>query len=421
MRPSPRLSFLVVLMLSLAGCAPLPLPATATPPASLPSIPSISPPSAGAPSVTPSSAQAINPALLKNNMDTLVSSVMQKDQIGACSIAVVYPDTASAKLQTLLFNYGSVSKDSGTPVTSSTEYEIGSITKLFTADLLAWDVQNGKMQLDDAVQKYLPTTVRLPVYGGQAITLRQLATHTSGLPKNPEGGAGTLRVSRVDGILTEGYYSDDDVFNFLDTYELTRPPGSKYEYSNLGFSLLGIAEEQVGNASYDDLAAQEITGVLGMPATRVALLPEQRTDLAQGYYAASDRTAVPYALSGGYLGGGGLRSTIQDMAVYLAANIEPAQTKLAAVLQMTQEKQSDQGPLPAVAMGLGWQIVGPGTVREQFSKDGSTAGFNSYIAFSRIHRTGFVMLCNSANVTAELVPQIYKLLHEDQAPVNSDE
>ena len=434
MSPSQRFCFAVlILVVAMLACAnqvtPASIPpttaiaATTAAPANISSVQSVVPAIRGTSSATlaPEPTTTINTSELKSGMDTLMTSFMQKNLIGACSIAVVYPDAADVKLNTLLFNYGTISKDSKTPVDSSTEYEIGSVTKLFTADLLAWDVQNGKMQLDDPVQKYLPSTVNIPTFNGQAITLRQLATHTSGLPKNPEGGEGTLRVSRVDGVLTEGYYTDDDVFNFLDTYKLTRAPGSEYEYSNLGFSLLGIAEEQDGNASYEDLVAKELTEVLGMQDTRVALLPEQRINLAQGYYASSNKQAVPYAQSGGYLGGGGLRSTIQDMAIYLAANIEPDQTKLAAVLQMAQQKQSDQGLSSNAAMGLGWQIVNPGTAREQLTKDGSTAGFNSYITFSRIHRTGFVMLCNSINVTTELVPQIYKLLHEGETPVNSSE
>ena len=104
------------------------------------------------------------------------------------------------------------------------------------------------------------------------------------------------------------------------------------------------------------------------------------------------------------------------MAIYLAANIEPNQTKLASVLQMSQQRQTGKGPAANAVMGLGWQIFNPGSITEQFTKDGSTGGFNSYIAFSRVHRTGFVMLCDNLNVTSGLAPQINKYLNGIEIP-----
>ena len=273
----------LILAIAILACAnqvaPTSIPATTA------AIAAIAQTSTLTPSPTSSSAPVIDPVQLKQGMDSLMTSFMQTNQITACSIAVVYPDTADVKLNTLLFNYGTLSTDSKTPINSSTEYEIGSVSKLFTADLLAYDVVNGKMQLNDPIQKYLPSTVHIPTYNGQAITLLDLATHTSGLPKNPEGGEGTMRISTVNGVSIEGDYPDADLFNFIDTYKLTASPGSEYGYSNLAFALLGIAEQQVGNASYDSLITNQIAGPLGMPDTHAALSPAEETNLARGYSA----------------------------------------------------------------------------------------------------------------------------------------
>jgi D-alanyl-D-alanine-carboxypeptidase/D-alanyl-D-alanine-endopeptidase len=405
-------TFMLVIPLISAACA-----LTGAPPAPASALPSPATATATtAPPATSVPAPAIQPEQLKKAMDALMSSFMQQNQVTACSVAVVYPDAATAKLLTLLFNYGTLSKDSKKPVNSSTQYEIGSITKLFTADLLAWNVQNGLMNLDDPVQKYLPSNVHVPAYSGTPITLRQLSTHTSGLPRNLEG---VPPITMVNGVSYTEYFTDDQVFNFLNGYQLTRAPGAKWEYSNLAYSVLGMAEEQVGHDSYENLVESKIAAPLGLHDTRVVLSAQERANLAQGYTRKGGK-AVSIAQSGAVLPAWSLRSTIQDLATYLAANIDPDQTALASVLKLTQQEQDKAGS-PNAVMGLGWSIANPGTPREQFSKDGATAGFNAYMAFSRVSRVGFVALCAKVSGLDNLAPQIIKLLNQAEAPLDINE
>ena len=131
--------------------------------------------------------------------------------------------------------YGQLDQKSpGTPG-ADTVYEIGSVTKVFTSLLLADMVTRGKVSLDDPVAKYLPSSVTMPSRSGKQITLVDLATHTSGLPRVPSN----LKPAHADNPYAD--YTVDDMYAFLSSYQLTRDPGAKYEYSNLGGGLLGPA------------------------------------------------------------------------------------------------------------------------------------------------------------------------------------
>jgi CubicO group peptidase (beta-lactamase class C family) len=140
----------------------------------------------------------------------------------------------------------------GTNVNGDTVFDIASITKVFTRLLLLDMVQRGEMKLDDPVQKYLPASVKMPTRGSKQITLLHLATHTSGLPRNWDGGC-----------LPENLYS------FLSSYKLPRDPGAEYEYSNLGACLLGQVIELKAGKPYKELLAERICRPLGMNHTYV--------------------------------------------------------------------------------------------------------------------------------------------------------
>ena len=118
-------------------------------------------------------------------------------------------------------------------VNGNTLFEIGSITKTFTGLLLQDMIERGEMKLDDPVARYLPKLVRMPTRNGKEITLFHLVTHTSGLPRNPEN----LDPKRADNPLAE--YTAEKLNAYLSGFKLTRQPGAKFEYSNLGSGLLG--------------------------------------------------------------------------------------------------------------------------------------------------------------------------------------
>lgn len=395
---------LLVLSIAVIGCANPADNAPASPTVAIPgptAIPNL--PAAAAPTAT-ASTPAIHIEQIQPKLDALVTASIRANGGSACSLAVVYPESAGV-LKTAFFNYGTLSKDSKTQVDSTTEYEIGSLTKLFASDLLAKFVQGGQMNLDDPLQKYLPRSIHVPTYDGKMITLVELATHTSGLPRDPPG----IKIAAREAL------TDDQELQILNTYKLTRAPGAMWLYSNYANSLLGIAEQGVGRDTFENQVVTQVAGPLGMQDTRTLLSSQEQAHLAQGY--GTDGAKAPSTgTTGGHLAAGGLRSNARDMALYLAANILPDQTPLAPILQMTQQ-QYGLGSTPNFVMGLGWMILKPGTAKEEFGKDGGTAGYNSFIGFSRATNTGVVILCNGHPVK-DLSPKVNALLGAAAAPTD---
>src|SRR5258706_10486600 len=129
--------------------------------------------------------------------------------------------------------YGSLAKDDKRPVDGDTVFEIGSITKVFTSLVLMDMVQKGEVAVTDPVAKYLPAAVKVPERNGKKITLQDLATQSSGLPRMPSN------FKPKDPSNPYADYSPDRLYEFISGYELTRDIGAQFEYSNLGVGLLG--------------------------------------------------------------------------------------------------------------------------------------------------------------------------------------
>src|SRR5688572_23142555 len=162
--------------------------------------------------------------------------------------------------------YGTRARGDAGPLDGDTVFEIGSITKVFTSLLLADAAQRGELALTDPVAKYLPATVKVPERG-RAITLQDLATHTSGLPRLP------TNFQPKDGTNPYADYSVEQMYAFLSGHELAREVGALYDYSNFGAGLLGHALSRRAGLDYEALVRARITNPLGMKSTSIALSP----------------------------------------------------------------------------------------------------------------------------------------------------
>jgi serine-type D-Ala-D-Ala carboxypeptidase/endopeptidase len=294
-----------------------------------------------------------------------------------------------------VFGYGRMSKDDPRVPDGATVFEIGSITKVFTAALLATLADEGKVALDDPLQRHLPPGWIAPSREGHPITLERLSTHTSGLPRLPGNlGAKDLRNPYAN-------YTDQRLRDFLAEYRLGRTPGERYEYSNLGAGLLGWILARVDGRPYEDLAIDRICGPLGLRDTRIALSDDQKRRLAPGHArgAAAWNWDIPVIS-----GAGALRSTADDLLRFLAAN-------LAGRYASTHEprfRTSEKGPW----VGLGWHLSPlPGSGRAMVWHNGGTGGYRSFAAFVKESRTAVVVLSNSAeDVVDPLGVSILELL-----------
>ena len=220
-----------------------------------------------------------------------------------------------------IISAGSLDQNDKRLLNGDTVFEIGSITKVFTSLVLTDMVQRGEVALSDPIGKYLPKDLKTPERGGKAITLLDLSTHFSGLPRLP----GNLAPRNP----TDPYadYSVENLYQFLTGYTLPRDPGEKWEYSNLGSGLLGHLLSLRAGSSYEAVVHSRITAPLRMKDTAVTLSPEMKARLAVGHN--NNLAAVPNWNFQSLAGAGALRSTANDMLTFLAANLGIVESPLA--------------------------------------------------------------------------------------------
>ena len=260
-------------------------------------------------------------------------------------------------------------------------FEIGSITKVFTASILAGMVADGSVRLDDPVAKYLPASVRVPSRNGRQITLVDLSTQSSGLPRLP----GNLAPRDESNPYAD--YSVDQLYAFLSGYELPRDPGETYEYSNLGVGLLGHALALKAGMSYEELVRRRILTPLGMRETAMALSPALRARLAPGHDAGGE--VVPNWDLPTLAGAGALRSTAQDMLTFLAANVDSG-----SVFKQTHLSRHATGS-PNLTIGLGWHILARPQGPSIIWHNGGTGGYRSFAGFDEVRRVAVIVLTNA--------------------------
>jgi D-alanyl-D-alanine-carboxypeptidase/D-alanyl-D-alanine-endopeptidase len=282
--------------------------------------------------------------------------------------------------------YGNLANGDPRTLDGDTIFEIGSITKVFTSLVLADMVSRNEVTLDDPAVKYLPENVKMPERSGKSITLLDLSTHTSGLPRLPSN----LKLKDPRNPYAD--YSVDDLYQFLSGYTLPRDPGSEFEYSNLGGGLLGHLLAYRAGTDYESLIGTRITQPLGMPDTGIALSSSMKQRMATGHNAMLAPVAnwdLPTLA-----GAGALRSSANDMLTFLEAFIGYKESPLAPAMKAMLEVRR---PLGQTKIGLGWLIYSTDG-REIAWHNGGAGGFRSFAGYDPKERIGVVVLSNAGGV-----------------------
>ena len=288
-----------------------------------------------------------------------------------------------------VFTAGKLDNRTGQEANGDTVFEIASMTKTFTALLLVDMVERGEMKLDDPVAKYLPESVKMPARNGKEITLLDLVTHTAGLPRDPDN------LTPTRGLPENAFadYGVERLYAFLHSFTLSRDPGTRFEYSNVGMALLGHALALRAGTNYESLVAERICRPLKMESTRVTLTPELKARLAVGH----DKLGKPapkwdFQV---YVGTGGLHSTANDLLKYVSANAGLAPCALTPLMERTHvirhKGTSDHGDT-----AMAWYSRGEGDQpgMELIGHAGGTGGHETFIGFGKKQRRGVVVLCN---------------------------
>lgn len=280
------------------------------------------------------------------------------------------------------FNFGKKS-DNGAEANEHTIYEIGSISKVFTATLLSQQVIDGKLKLDDPIKNYLPPQVKIPQRGASEITFGNLSDHTSGLPRLPSN------MSPSDPGNPYADYTVDQMYSFLSGYKLTRDVGSAYEYSNLAQGLLGHILALNAGGTYESLMIKTIARPLGMKETKITLDKKMKKNMAIGH----DKGVVVKNWDLPTLAGAGaIRSSTHDMLKFISANLGFLKTPLQAAMKKTHEVRHDKAG--NMRVGLGWHIA-KGKNGDVIWHNGGTGGYKAFAGFVKETGEGVVLLTNS--------------------------
>ena len=291
-----------------------------------------------------------------------------------------------------LVGHGGLAADDPRQPDGGTVFEIGSITKVFTAIVLADMVERGEVRLDAPVGELLGPDARLPSRDGVEITPLHLATHGSGLPRMPDN----FDPADIENPYAD--YTEADLMAFLSSHVLTRPVGESVEYSNLGAGLLGHALAVRAGADYETLVTRRVLDPLGMSDTAIALSPPARGRLATGHDLSLE--PVPNWDLPALAGAGALRSTASDLLAFLEANLGLRESRLDAALRATHESRRSFEP-PSMDIGLGW-LIRTEHGREIRWHNGGTGGYRSFIGFDRDAGVGVVVLSNAARDVDDL-------------------
>ncbi|AJC80590.1 beta-lactamase [Rhizobium etli bv. phaseoli str. IE4803] len=344
--------------------------------------------------------------------DAAIKPIMEKHAIPGVAVGITVDG------QDLVFTYGVESKETDRPVAPTTLFELGSISKTFTATLASYAEATGDLSLSDPVAKYLPAMQGRP-FGD--IALIDLATHT----------AGGFPLQVPDEIKSEG-----QLMEFLAAWRLSYPAGTQRSYANPSIGMLGFITAKAMRGDFADLMESRLFPALGLTSTYLTVPKSRQGDYAQGY----KRSGEPARLTPGLLSAEayGVRSTAGDMIRFVGANIGLA--KLDGKLQQAIDKtHTGYFSVGAMTQDLIWeQYAYPATLQSLIegnsaamlktipvaalqppmkprgdvwiNKTGSTNGFGAYVAFIPSERLGIVILANKNYPNEDRVAAAYRVL-----------
>ncbi len=354
------------------------------------------------------------------------TSLMQQRGWPSLSIAVVL-DQKTVFSQA--FGYADV--DQKIPATTKTIYRVGSITKLFAATMLMQLAERGKVSLNDPLIKYMPAyKPRYPPNAGPT-TLRQLATHTSGLHVDAAQGFWHY-LSNFQWVVSKGKeeivwgVTKDDLVSTLDKVEIEYTPNTYPHYSNFGYQLLGIALESVAREPFERFVKTNILDPLNMEDSDFRLCKDQGTRFAVGYtylepdfqrYRAPDWELDVLKYSGG------LFSTPEDIARFISLQFRDRMVEARRVLsgdglRFMRTPQTLRSPQSGDTYGIGWATYND-EGRQVIAHAGGHWGFYAKVEILPDLKLGVVIMTNCNYPQGDLGPDIglTKIIYEKFVPI----
>lgn len=310
---------------------------------------------------------------------------------------------------TRFYNYGSTEKGKNILPTELSVYEIGSITKTFSAYLLAKAVLDKKVSLNDNIQKYIKGNYPNLQYQGHPIKLLHLVNFTSGLPDWIPATPDEITKANDDSVAflrSRIYekYTRKDFFDALRLVKIDTIPGFKKQHSNGAAQLLAYILEDIYNTPYETLVEQTIAKPNGMNHTFFLKPSEKRADLVKGYN--EHGIWVPRFNMPVLQGGGGLNSTTEDLVKYIRMQLDDN-----PIINLLHKKTLDAG---GYEVGLTWYHYNYGNGLSQTWFQGGTSGCLSYVYIYPELNSGVVLLANGSSnaIYSKLSGIAYSLMQQ---------
>jgi D-alanyl-D-alanine-carboxypeptidase/D-alanyl-D-alanine-endopeptidase len=310
---------------------------------------------------------------------------------------------AVRKGETFVKGFGKARRGQDHTPDGATAFRIGSITKVFAGAVLASLVADGTVRFTDTLQSRLGWDVPIPKRDGREIRLIDLATHTSGLPREVERAPAPAD----DPFKT---ITKEAMIQNLRSEPLLYTPGTGALYSNFAFDLLAQALANAAGKPYEDLLRERVLAPAGMTSTVFTLSAEQKSRSMQGHN--FDGTAMADAPTPSTIvGSGGLHSTADDMLKWIKWHLDrnsPNQTEMRFLDQAAYVQRDGLSPVFGLdesgrmdAMGLGWVVMTPyGDRPSILQKAGGLQGMFSYVAVAPVRGIGVFAAINQFNLTS---------------------
>jgi CubicO group peptidase (beta-lactamase class C family) len=313
---------------------------------------------------------------------------VEQDGVGAVTAAVMIGDSLVWARA-----FGWVDREAERAAEIETIYRTGSISKTFTAVLFMRLVERGTVGLDDPVVTYLPEFELLdgPPEEVRSITLRQLASHTGGLIREP--GLEHAAAGPIDRW-------ESKVLQSIPITSLQSTPGAEYSYSNIGFGILGLALSRAANRPFMELVREFVFDPLEMRSSTFVVPPGLESRLAVGYANRPDGSvnaelpALEHSGRGYKVPNGGVYSMVEDLGQFMAGLSGSSATELLSA-DSRREMLAVQTPeSPSRGYGLGLSLRTTETGIWLAGHGGSVAGYNAYMVFDPDSKIGVVLLRN---------------------------
>jgi CubicO group peptidase (beta-lactamase class C family) len=287
------------------------------------------------------------------------------------------------------YNYGVSDSASKRPFGSNTVFEIGSITKTFSANLLFHLQEEGLLDIGKPVTSFLPS---LAGYDSvlNRIVLKDLASQQSGLPRLPSN---LDKIKEYSLMQPYKYYNREHLYAYLSSLKNISP--GKYGYSNLGFGLLSTIEENASGLTFESLLEKYIFRPLSMPASS-SNRKKTMTDTATGYFYGKPAEYWEFDC---LAGAGAIKSNAADMLSYLEAHYSIQDEKFSKIVQKITVPVGPAGP--GMQVCYGWHTL-EDLKHRAFWHNGGTYGFSTYAAFEPVSKTSIILAANCFSVNAAL-------------------